>query len=498
MRRLPFLCLFASLVGLGAAPSACSSSDATEPDSGTSPDAGGAVNPFASSDGGESDDASIPSAADGGIHQKDGGKGSNPEASSPAPSYVPSFPQVLNAGGSVVSTPRIVPIVFAGDPMQAQIEAFTSSLATSSFWSSVGAEYGVGSFTVAPTVLIQETPAASLTADAIESWLTAKLTATNSPFGTPDANTLYAVYYPDSVSIDIGGGQLSCSTFGGYHSELALPTKGVGYAVLPRCGNMSELTVAATHEYFEWATDPLPASAPAFSRVDDDHYAWQAVMYGELGDLCTMLDYAGYQPTNFAYYEQRFWSNALSKQGAFPCAPDKTSPYFQAIPETNGTTNVPSADGLGGTVTTKAIVMKPGETKDFWVFAYSDQAGTSASIDVYSEAQITGGSSPSSFTYSLSSNTAAAGDSVRLTITAPTQPAQEVMTSVAQTSEDSTMWPIYVTNIASGSNPPLPLRHLANPIRPTHAGLSAAQRAALRAKRFSRTQRSSATPALAR
>src|SRR5256885_2319265 len=83
-----------------------------------------------------------------------------------------------------------------------------------------------------------------------------------------DANTLYAVYFPagTQVTLELGGqSSLGCQTFAGYHSEVNINGTKVGYAAMPVCTTFDDLTVTASHEYLEWATDPLPLTAPAFT-----------------------------------------------------------------------------------------------------------------------------------------------------------------------------------------------------------------------------------------
>ena len=75
----------------------------------------------------------------------------------------------------------------------------------------------------------------------------------------------------------------------GFHYEADIGGKTIGFAVMPRCtisgsSPLDTLTETASHEYFEWATDPFPFSDPAWSGVDDDHIMWEKLFLGELGD----------------------------------------------------------------------------------------------------------------------------------------------------------------------------------------------------------------------
>jgi len=67
-----------------------------------------------------------------------------PPPAPPKPPITPSFPTVESHGGPVIASPRVMPIVFAGDPLTTQIGDFAKKLAGSAFWSGLGSEYGVG------------------------------------------------------------------------------------------------------------------------------------------------------------------------------------------------------------------------------------------------------------------------------------------------------------------------------------------------------------------
>lgn len=398
------------------------------------------------SDGGAVNGATEGGSSDGGSSNSSSGDGATEAAAPP----VIAFPQVVNSGGTVIATPHVVPVVFAGDPLQPSIEAFSKGLATSGYWTKIGAEYGVGPIVIDPTVVVNETPAANITDKEVETWITAKLSGTKPAFGTPDPNTLYAVFYPKSVTIsEVVPGQdtqKSCDAFDGYHDALPIGNQQIGYAVLAQCTDMNELSVATVHEYYEWATDPFPETAPAYAHIDDEHWAWNLTMIGELGDLCTILDYQPYTPAGLDFPVQRFWSNAVAKKGNFPCAPDKTGPYVQAIPAAPDTIPVYSWDSAQSSIMTKGVVLKPGETKDIDVYVYSDTPGTSATLSTYSEEEFDGGTNTSGFTYALSSGSAKAGDTVKLTITAPTDQSYDVMSTATETDNDQVYWSLLVVN----------------------------------------------------
>lgn len=379
---------------------------------------------------------------------------SEPDAAPPKVVPKPTFPEVKTRGGPVIKAPKVVPIVFAGDPLAAKITEFTAKLATSAYWKGVGTEYGVGPITPIETITLDEPAPASITSAQIETWLQGKLTGATPAFGAPDANTLYAVYYPASTKITMdGAGELgqSCEGYGGYHFEIAAGATQVGYTVLPRCSDIEELTVAASHEYFEWATDPFPESKPAYNKLDDAHWAWQATMIGELGDLCTFLDRENLVPADVGYVVQRQWSNKLSIAGKYPCAPAKTSPYLQAITLAEDDAIVPDYGHVSSYVKTKAVRVAPGATRKVDVLVYSDQSGTpqvplrAMSYEEFYGGK--GGGEKSGYVYTLDDDYGRVGSTVSLNIKAPKDPSYDLLIMLAYTSQTSAhYWPILVVN----------------------------------------------------
>jgi hypothetical protein len=426
MRLRPaFTLAVLSALSLGGAGVGCSSNDGAAP-----PPAGTALP-------GSEADAAPPEPAD---------------AAPPKPAIKPTFPEVKSRGGPVSATPRVVPIVFSGDPLAPQITELSTKIGASSYWQTLGAEYGVGPMTVGATVTLAEAPPAKITSGAIEAWLAAKLTGATPELGAPDPNTLYAVYYPAGTTITMdGAGELgqSCTGYGGYHSEIGAGGTKVGYAVMPRCSDLAELTVAASHEYFEWATDPFPESKPAFAKLDDAHWAWQATMIGELGDLCTFLDRESLSPPDIGFAVQRQWSNKASLAGAYPCAPTNGTPYLQAIPLVEDDAVVPDFVATTKYLTTKAARVAPGGTKTLDVLVYSDQPGTGdVPMRAMTYDELFGTKQkPSGFSFSLDRDYAKVGETVHVTITAPKTAGYELLIMLAYTSDLSAhYWPVLVVN----------------------------------------------------
>src|SRR5207245_1611360 len=149
-------------------------------------------------------------------------------------------------------------------------------------WSATTKEYGVQSITIASPVMLVENAPSSITGNGIESWLASAI-GTKVPAN--DANTIYFLYYPQSTTINALGG-VSCTNWGGYHSEMSVAQKPVIYAVAAGCASYSARlapgesvtgmdfsTGLTTHELVEAATDPRVQSQPAYRQTDSMHRA---------------------------------------------------------------------------------------------------------------------------------------------------------------------------------------------------------------------------------
>jgi hypothetical protein len=363
----------------------------------------------------------------------------------PAPNG--TFAQAVSFGGSVVKTPKIVPIVFAADPSKKQVSDFVAKLATTTYWGKISAEYGVGALTAKPAIVLSETAATTIDDNQIGPWLASKFSNDPAHFGTPDSNTLYAIFYPDGTTITEQSGT-SCKDFGGYHFETSAGSTPISYAVVPRCGSFGGLSgfdvtsFSTSHEVLEWATDPFPQTSPAYMSVDDDHAVWGRVFLGELGDLCTQMDVQTL-PADLGFTVQRTWSNASAKGGHHPCAPATKDPYFTAFPTSPD--RIPAHNEFGQSIMTQGFKIAVGETKTIELTMYSDAATAPWSVQVIDLTQITGASPE--FSYSLDKAKGSAGDKLHLTITgiATAQQGQGFIL-YSSIGKLANLWPVWVTN----------------------------------------------------
>jgi hypothetical protein len=312
----------------------------------------------------------------------DSGTGTGTDADTDAgegigyPAPHPPMPHVVNSGGPVLAHPRVLPIVFARDPYQNDIETFASTLGQTAYWAATASEYGVGPLTGAPVVVVPDAPPAAITDPQVAAWLSAKMAAGALPL--PDGSTIYSIYYPAQTVVTTGNGATSCAAFYGYHDEGTAPNGApFPYAIMPRCHNawqtdLANLTDTSSHEFLEASTDPLTRTAKAYYEVDPDHYAWAIFASGpaEIGDMCSNVVGAPYYaPQGFPYLVQRTWSNASAAAGHDPCVPALPGPFVNAVPVLN---DVVTIDTGAAKVTTRGARIPVGQTRTVEIDLYSD------------------------------------------------------------------------------------------------------------------------------
>ncbi|MDB4958976.1 MAG: hypothetical protein JWO36_6545 [Myxococcales bacterium] len=346
-----------------------------------------------------------------------------------------TVPEVVSIGGSVLATPKIVPIFFTGDDVtQAQIEQFLGMLPGSSYWHATTSEYGVGDLGIGATIVT--TDAVPATDTALEAWLASKLDGTHAGW-TFDANTIYSVFLPAGAVLQTQFGR-SCQAFGAYHSEvMRTGSPNVVYALMPRCGGgIESLTVATSHEFVEAATDPLPFSAGAYQDLDADHRIWGMTPGAELGDMCEYLGNASQQIVG-SFFVQRTWSNASAKAGHDPCVPVLATPYQAAAPMF--AEDITIDDGQGGTLTTKGVQIALNTSKTIDIALFSDAPTADFSVRA---ASFGGGGGAAELTFAFDKTSGHNGDILHLTITrkANGQGGSEFVLAIGPQGGASSLW----------------------------------------------------------
>jgi hypothetical protein len=265
-------------------------------------------------------------------------KGGGP-TSSVYPAPHPSMPQIPMNGGVVLHDPVVVSVTFAGDAWESKLQAFGEQVGGLSWWSTVHDGYGVGRATSGGHVTIPDAPAATITDVEVERFVTSRIADGTLP--APTDQTIYTIYYPRSTTVTLSGegGAASCQVFLGYHSTVTVPTRGasgeagatvpIAYAVVNRCSDrLDDVTMTASHELTEAATDPHPIDAASCGFVTLQDNAWTG-LGGENADMC-----AGVSGVNEAGWAlTRVWNNVTAAAGNQPCVPAPDTggtPYYNA------------------------------------------------------------------------------------------------------------------------------------------------------------------------
>jgi hypothetical protein len=379
-----------------------------------------------------------------------------PEAAALGPDPVdPSYPtkhtpipNVDDNGGGVLVNPKVVTITYVGDTKVADLEDFGDTITSTKWWDTVRDGYCdlkgdcVGQGMGAGHVHLSDTPKSSYTDSAdpnnpstIQDMI--KGYVADGTFPAPDKDTLYAIYFPSTVSITLDGSG-SCNEFGAYHNSTVVtapaqdggPPPGpieVAYAIMPRCsGSLNELTISASHEFIEASTDPQ-VSAPAYYMQNQ---IW-AMLGGEVGDLC--VSYTGddtYQEGK--YIVQRSWSNKAAAASHDPCVPAPApadQPYFNLAPATGQ----------------DQVSMKVGDSKTITLTGFSDAPMDDWSVSAREFSSFQGGSNV--LTFVMDRQVAHNGSKINLTITLNAKPqggyAIYSLTSKSKTGVEHS-WPMAV------------------------------------------------------
>ena len=313
-------------------------------------------------------------------------------------------PRVETYGGPVLAHPTVVPVFFDGDPDEAQIEAFLRQTAASDYWRETTSEYGVGSLTVAASVVTAATPPSSIATAGIEAWVAA--------LPALGQDGVYAVFYPKTTTLFDASGNESCTYFGGFHGEATLPNGGSApYIAMPRCdqqgalAGLDALTAPLSHELVEVSTNPLVRSHPAYAAVDDDHMVWNVMPLGEIGDLCAQAPQS-YQRLVGAFMVQRTWSNASAQAGHDPCVPVLDVPYYNVAPVLGESLVL---EYRGQEIPTKGLRVPLGTSRTLDVQLFSDAPTGAWSVRATD--------SSSALTFAWDARTGQSGDTLHVTIT---------------------------------------------------------------------------------
>jgi hypothetical protein len=382
--------------------------------------------------------------ANANANANDGGDFGAPSTTYPA--YVPaSVPQVVNPwSGPTLKSFTVVPVVFAGDSAATSISDFMKKYAASPEWTAAVKEYGVGTFEVAPAIVLTEKAPSAITDDEIRQFLAVRLDGTHPEWGATDAATLaktvYAIAYPDTTQVSAKGA--SCDAFLGYHdvarpfgldggvdAGAGDPSKALLYIVTARCrqpgfDSADTLTALLAHELVETATDPYVSDqlegGAAYRYLDEEHTLWGTSLgsTNEIADLCN-LGGTFWAPPSVGYTISRSWSNAAANQHHNPCVPTPPGePYFNSFPQTPDSFNLyATPSGLAS----RGVSLPIGTSKTVDVMLFSDAPTDGPWVVSASESPALPGRS-NVLSLSLDRTSGVNGEKLHLTIVANATP----------------------------------------------------------------------------
>jgi hypothetical protein len=408
------------------------------------------------------------------------------------------IPQLDYKGGPILQHIRVVTVTFVGDPHRDSFRDFDHYIVTTPWWKETAEGYCidggacVGDGTAkAPEggawlpdgstadggdgYLDVELPydfAGTAIQDSdIETWLQGHVAAGDFP--APDAETVYALYFPKTTVISQGQGSTPLcvdTDYGvilGYHYQISLTPPGASapmtaqYAVLPYCdlgggddANYQFATTTASHELAEAATDPTP-EVPAFVLTTNDAWATSgSIAGGECGDMCENVANNTYDESG--YTVQRIWSNTAASLSMQPCQP-WTPTYYGAALRTTAQ-NIPASQLGPPHISDGYVFVKRGESVDVIADVFS-QAALPHDLLLYAGVPVYGAADPSTLdaptgqvTVTISQQQVNNGDGVVVTFAAAknapatnanTVPGYLVIRSVLDQT-DYNDWPVLV------------------------------------------------------
>jgi hypothetical protein len=314
-----------------------------------------------------------------------------PDAFVPPDRWMPPFTiaehaastPVPDLGGPRMTHPQLVVITYADDENRATLEAHARWLVTSSWLTTVGAEYGIGTGSILANVERTDAAPNFITQDELEALLVAGIadhSLPSAPDGTLD-EVLYLAYFPSHTTVTDESFGESCVAYGGFHFEVENGGRPFAYAVIPSCGSsMPELTSVeneeqtVAHEVLEAASDRLPDTNPAF-RFTDSGFTFSPWLFvgGELADLCELAGGESAIVRDGSFVAVRIWSNAAAiRNDRDPCIPaDPTVPYFSVAITPDRAVEV----GAGSSTTFDLAGWSTAPVPDFDVQAFASAGG---------------------------------------------------------------------------------------------------------------------------
>jgi hypothetical protein len=324
------------------------------------------------------------------------------------------FPQEIYQGGILLTAPKVVTVTFPGDSMASQLQSFGRSVASSSWWDGVRANYceSPGGACVGdgpPGTFVELTTAAASSytdsdqgaPSSLRDWLSNAITTSVLPKPDANSNTLYVLYFPKTTAVTLDG-LSSCTDngFDGYHDAMTFESQEVAYAVVVECDPLTPLypnidvpsvlsstTVTASHEIFEASTDPESETGYTLDETDPNNWGWADIVGDEAADLCVDPFVMNQDETSDGTYTvQRIWSNQQAGANLDPCHPIPSGEtYFNAAPS-----QAFFVLGVGASATFEVDAFSDGPRSDWTLTA---QDWTESTTDSYLDFSIAGAQS---------------------------------------------------------------------------------------------------------
>jgi hypothetical protein len=222
--------------------------------------------------------------------------------------HAPLPPMPQNGGQQPLDKVSFVSVSFSDTPGDSDIQTFGDWLVASSYWKTIGKDYGVGAGTHQHVKLSDATPDTIIDQD-FASYVDQKIASGALP---SSPQSVYAFFLSNATTVT------NVANAGGWHNRSAA---GHDYAVvLPGCSSdpasiLGQYTFVAAHELIEAATDPSPLSGYDFGFGE-----------GEVADLCDSTT------TQDGYALPTIWSNTAAAKGGDPCVPSTGLPYIDVDP----------------------------------------------------------------------------------------------------------------------------------------------------------------------
>jgi hypothetical protein len=301
------------------------------------------------------------------------------------PAFAPAMGQIKNNGGSVLKNPVIVTVTWAGDEHADELETLGDTIGAGQYWKDVTSEYGAAAAISGAEhhVRLTDAPPASMSDTQLDAFVSSHVAmgAAAGGWPVPTGDAVYILYLPKATTLMLQGKSACSQGVGGYHDSTKVNGKPTAYAIVPRCGSQwDHVTVSASHELGEAATDPYPRTRPAWYGFRDEDMSWEFFQQfqSENGDACEFYRDSDLDTSEsgLGYTVQRQWSNASGKAGHDPCVPAfKGAKYFNVTPLGLEDIDVDlSVVGRGDIMTTKGFKVKVGATRQIPLGFYSDGA----------------------------------------------------------------------------------------------------------------------------